>query len=367
MKYSPENSRISIIGGGNIGTQFACMFASKGYCVNICSSKPERYHSQLEIVDESGKKTIGRIHTVTKDIGEATQGCKIIFVTHPAFRLKEISDSLLPYIQKGTVLCVIPGTGGAEFAFLDCLKKGAILSGLQRVPSVARLEQYGERVRCEGLRKELHLASIPNQYSEDLADLMSYVWGIPCRTLPNYLSVTLTPGNPILHTTRLRTLFSDYQEGVVYKRNPLFYGEWSNKSSKLLLACDSELQNMVKTMNRLDLRGVKSLKEHYESETIEAMTAKIRSIKSLHNLNSPMKPVEGGWIPDLDSRYFKADFPYGLAIIEAFADILGHDAPNIKETMEWYHTVSKTDFQYPLNQYGIRDLEDIYGFYQRSV
>lgn len=101
---------------------------------------------------------------------------------------------------------------------------------------------------------------------------MSGLWGIPCTVHPNYLSVTLTPSNPILHTTRLSTLFADYEEGKVYNRNPLFYGEWSDASSELLIACDGELQEMLKIMDKLDLHNVRSLKLHYESDTIEAMT-----------------------------------------------------------------------------------------------
>lgn len=364
MNYNTfENTNIAVIGGGNIGTQFACMCASKGYKVNVCSSRPELFDGKLEIVDEFGNIIYGQVNKVTADIGEAIKNTQIIFVTHPAFRLKEVADQMLPYIKGDMNICVVPGTGGAEFAFRDCIKAGATMFGLQRVPSVARLEAYGKRVRCEGLRSELFLASIPNEKAEELSQFMSILWEIPCTALPNYLSVTLTPSNPILHTTRLRTLFIDYEEGKAYDRNPLFYGEWNDASSELLLACDEELQNMLKIMDKLDLHAVKSLKLHYESDTVKAMTRKIRSIKSLHNLTSPMKKVNVGWIPDFSSRYFTADFPYGLAIIEELAVLLGVDAPNIKETMVWYRKVTGDTNRLNLQNYGIHSLEDIYLLY----
>ena len=354
---------VAVIGGGNIGTQFACVCASKGYKVNVFSSKPELYDGLLEVVNEFGDVTVGKINKVSADIGEAVHGCQIIIITHPAFRLKEVANQLLPYINSDMKICVIPGTGGAEFAFRDCMKAGATLFGLQRVPAVARLEQYGKRVRCEGLRTELFLASIPNEQSKELADFMSFLWDIPCNALPNYLSVTLTPSNPILHTTRLRTQFADYKEGIVYKRNPLFYGEWSDSSSKLLIACDNELQDMLRIMDKLDLHDVRSLKVHYESDTVDAMTKKLCSIKSLHNLTSPMKQVDGGWIPDFQSRYFTADFPYGLAIIEELAEVLGYTAQNIKDTMDWYREVTGDISRLDLNQYGIYSIKDIYALY----
>lgn len=363
MNYTTKNTNIAIIGGGNIGTQFACVCAVKGYKVNVFTSKPELYDGTLEVVDEFENVTKGSLNKVTADLGEAIRNCQIIIVTHPAFRLKEVADQMLPFIQKDMCLCMLPGTGGAEFAFRQCIAAGATLSGLQRVPSVARLEKYGKRVRCEGLRPELFLAAIPGSKADELALFMSSIWGIPCTVLPNYLSVTLTPSNPILHTTRLRTLFADYENGKVYRRNPLFYGEWSDESSRLLLLCDEELQQMCRTLNKIDLTNVKSLKLHYESNTVEKLTEKMRSIKSLHNLLSPMKQIEGGWIPDFDSRYFTADFPYGLAIIEGLADILEHAAPNIRQTMDWYRNVTGDNSRLSLADYGIKTVEDIYKLY----
>lgn len=363
MKKIGSDMGIAVIGGGNIGTQFACACAARGYKVSVCSSRPECYDGILEMVDEKQHVTTGRVRNVTSSIPEAVEGCDIVFVTHPAFMLQETADAMLPCIREGMIICMLPGTGGAEFAFRECIRAGAVLMGLQRVPSVARLEIYGKRVRCEGLRQKLHLASIPREEAADFADFMSDLWGIPCGVLPNYLSVTLTPGNPILHTTRLRTLFADYEEGKVYPRNPLFYGEWSDASSTLLMACDSELQEMIRKMDRLDLSGVKSLRVHYESDTPEAMTRKLRSIRSLHNISSPMKQVEHGWIPDFSSRYFTADFPYGLAILEELADVLGCEAPSIHSTMDWYRKMTGDMNRLDLTRYGIHSVEDLYALY----
>ena len=364
MDYSIGKTKILVIGGGNIGTQFACVCSSKGYRVNMLSSKPELFDGTLTVVDEYDHEITGQLNLVTSDVAEAVKGCSLIIVTHPAFRLKNIADQLLPYINEDTHIIVVPGTGGAEFAFWKCIRAGATLVGLQRVPTVARLEQYGKRVRCEGLRPELYIGSLPNERSTDLSGFMSYLWGIPCHWLPNYLNITLTPSNPILHTTRLRTLFADYEEGIVYENNPLFYGEWSDDSSELLIKCDEELQVMLRLMNKLDLQGVRSLKLHYESNNAKELTAKINSIKSLHNLHSPMKKTDAGWVPDFSSRYFTADFPYGLAIIQEFAQLLDYNAPNIKETMDWYRRVTGDVSHLVLADYGVRSLEDVYSYYQ---
>ncbi len=366
MRYNPEKTTVTVVGGGNIGTQFACICASKGYRTVLYCSQPDVVDCTLECINEFDEIVTGKLSMVTSDLCRAVSDTDVIFVTYPAFMLCSLATEMLPFIKEGVTICVVPGTGGAEFAFLESVRAGAILAGLQRVPSVARLEQRGKRVRCEGLRDELFLAGIPSTEADDLAEFMSFLWSIPCKTLPNYLSVTLTPSNPILHTTRLCTLFADYYKGKLYDRNPLFYGEWNDKSSELLIACDEELQKLIKTMDRLDLHFVKSLKEHYESYTTEAMTEKLCSIKSLHNLRSPMIRLENGWIPDFNSRYFTADFPYGLAIIEAFAEILDCDMPNIEATMNWYRKVTGESARFNIKSRGINCLNDIYNFYIQS-
>ena len=365
MAYSTDKTKIAVLGSGNIGTQFSCVCAAKGYKVNLFSSRPEMFDGVLETIDEFGNTTIGKINKVTNVLQEALEDCSVVFVAYPAFKLPEIAEQMYPFIHRGLDICVLPGTGGAEFAFRECMKAGAVLYGLQRVPTVARLEKYGKRVRCEGLRPELFLASIPGKPAKGFSSFLSGLWAIPCHVLPNYLCVTLTPSNPILHTARLRNLFSDYDEGKIYDKNPLFYGEWDDASSGLLFSCDEELQGLLKVMNKLDLHDVRSLKLHYKSNTVTEMTEKLRSIKSLHNLASPMRQCGGGWIPDFQSRYFTADFPFGLAIIEEFARVLDRDVPNIRETMKWYRRITGDTSCFDLKRFGIQTIDDIYIMYEK--
>ncbi len=358
--------RISILGGGNIGTQFACVFAAKGYEVTVHSSKPALYDGTLQILNGDGEvECEGKIHKVTASYEEAITDSDIVFITYPSFMFQKLSEEIAPYISDGMCIGVIPGTGGAEFSFRKCIENGAVLFGLQRVPAVARLVEYGHSVQVEGLRDRLHLGVLSSSHGIEQAQLLSAVFGIPCELLPNYLCVTMTPSNPILHTTRLCTLFSDYVPGkVVYERNPLFYGEWCLASSELLLACDSEHQALLRKLDRLDLSSVRSLRIHYESETAEQLTAKMCNIRSLHDLTSPMKLVDGGWIPDLSSRYFTADFPYGLDIIRQIAVMADVEVPNITRTMEWYHSISDDRNVLSLSSFGITNLEQLYQLYQ---
>lgn len=357
---------ITIVGGGNVGTQLAAHCASKNCRVRIFTSKPEQFDNHLSVINESGDVIYeGDLVLATADAKSAFVNTNLIFVTMPAYCMKDIAQKILPFARKGLKIGLIPGTGGGECVFKKCMEKGATVFGLQRVPSVARLKERGKSVFAYGYRPALHLAAIPSTHTKECCEIVSELLDMKCIALPNYLNVTLTPSNPILHTTRLCTLFQDYQGGVTYEKVPLFYEEWDNASSELLLKCDEEVQQLCDALKEFDLSFVKSLKAHYESETAEKLTQKLRNINSLKGLKTPTTPIGKKLIPDLSSRYFTADFPYGLAILCQIAEFANVEVKNMKQTLQWYKTISKNQETFLYEDYGITNLQEFINFYSQ--
>ena len=333
---------ITIIGGGNIGTLMAAELADRGYRVTVYTSKAERWQKRIEVYDAKDNFLLaGNIYCVTADMKQAVEHADLIFVTVPAQTFCSLADELISYVRQGQYIGVVPGSGGAEFAFRSLVEKGCILLGLQRVHSIARLKESGKSVYMLGRKKKLEVGTIPCEQSTDIAAMLEEMFGIECEALPNYLSVTFTPSNAILHTTRLYTMFRDFEQGKSYERNVLFYEEWDDRSSEMLIACDAELQALCHRIP-LDLSAVKSLRDYYESYTAQDMTAKIRSIVAFKGLLSPMKCIgEDRWIPDFESRYFTADFSFGLKIIKELCDLFSVDHENITEVWNWYQSVAQ--------------------------
>lgn len=328
--------KLCIVGGGNIGTLLAAELAHDGNRVVLYTSKPARWSDSLEVFDADDNllfKTGGV--SVTDRWEEALEDAEQIWITQPSFLFPSLAEEMLPYTHRGQMILCIPGCG-AEFSFAKHIEKGCVLCGLQRVHCIARLKQYGHAVYSLGRKPAIQLAAVPASRAAYYADSVSGLLHMPCETVSNYLAVTLTPSNPILHTTRIRSMFRDYRPGVFYDHNILFYEEWTDDASRLMLACDAELQQICAALPGLDLRAVRSLKLHYESDTPEKMTAKISGIRAFRGLTSPMKQVEGGWIPDFSSRYFTADFPFGLKILKDVGALTGVPTPNIDEVWGWY-------------------------------
>lgn len=358
--------RISIVGGGNIGTQFAVHCAEKGHEVTVYTSTPELYDRHLTIVDDAGTIThSGNIACATADPEVAFRNAELILITVPATLMKPIAETIYNQCNCSPMIGVVPGNGGSECAFRKCIDRGNGFFGIERVPAIARLVQKGRTVKSTGYRQELHVAALPRKNAEQCARIVESIFNIRTVVIPTYLNLTMTPSNPILHTTRLRTLFRDWQDGVSYDHVPLFYEEWDDASSALLIACDHEVQEICRALPEFELQYVKSLRVHYESPTVKAMTQKISSIPAFKGLKTPTVTVGGKLIPDLHSRYFTADFSYGLAIIEQVAHFAGVPTPNLDATMDWYKRIAVEKDAFDFGDYGISDKDSLKEFYLR--
>lgn len=359
--------KITIVGGGNIGTQFAVHCAVAGHDVSVYTSSPGDFGRRLDIVDENDKTVLsGEISAATDDPAAAFKDAELIFITYPSTMMKGIAEAIYENAGSSAYIGVVPGNGGSECTFGRCIERGNVFFGIERVPAIARLIKKGKTVRSVGYRQELHVAALPSGHVSECCDLVESIFKIPCRPIPNYLNLTMTPSNPILHTTRLKCIFGDYKEGRVYEHLPLFYEEWDDASSELLLKCDDEVQRICRVLPEFRLEHVKSLKDHYESHTVREMTAKICSIKAFKGLKTPSIEVPGGYIPDLNSRYFTADFSYGLSIIRQIAELAGVETPCIDEVLKWYEDIAIVKDEFRYSEYGIRSMDDLKGFYLTS-
>ena len=111
---------------------------------------------------------------------------------------------------------------------------------------------------------------------------------------------------------------------------------WTDEASRTLLSMDAELHQLLDKIDELDTSAIRPLTEHYESPTIEAMTNKINSIATFQSVYAPMAEVPGGFVADTSSRMFTEDFPWGLALIRSYADIIGTEAPMMDKLLSWY-------------------------------
>ena len=326
-------TKVCICGGGSLGHVCAGVLSSReDVQVNILTRQPERWASTLEVRDPEGKVFAGSPHLVSSHAGQALDGCDIVFLCLPGFAIEETLRSIKPFVGRAIVGSIVSSTG-FFFVAHRMLGEDAPLFGFQRTPFIARTEEYGRSANLLGYKPQLCMALENVRDADGFRQLVERLWITPTRLLSSHYEVSLTNSNPILHTGRLYAMWKDWN-GEVFDHNIPFYKEWTDEASQTIIRMDEEF---FRLLDVLPVRkgAIPSLLEYYESHDATSLSHKIRSIAAFKSIPSPMKEVEGGWIPDFGSRYFAEDFPYGLYYIWMLAHQRGIYCPNIDKVYEW--------------------------------
>ena len=97
---------------------------------------------------------------------------------------------------------------------------------------------------------------------------------------------------------------------------------------------DAEFQTLLRTLP-VRHEAIPDVLTYYESHDAASLAHKLRTIPAFQGILSPMKEVEGGFLPDFHSRYFTEDFPFGMRFIIELAQEKGVQIPKMKEVYEW--------------------------------
>jgi hypothetical protein len=208
------------------------------------------------------------------------------------------------------------------------------LWGFQRVPFIARTEEYGHSAHLLGYKSTHNIAVERCDDKEGFRALIESLFDAPVTLLSNYYEASLTNSNPLLHTSRLYTMFGGENEGRVFPRMILFYEEWTVEAAQLLIDMDEEFFTILRYLP-VSEGYLPRILDYYESHDAESLARKLSSIQGFKGITSPMTETAEGWVPDFASRYFTEDFPYGLRYIRELAHQLNIDVPCINKVYNW--------------------------------
>ena len=309
--------KICICGGGGLGHVCAGVLASqKNVELNILSGHPENWQTIITVTDLNGKQYVAKIKKVSSKPEEVIAGQDIILLCLPGYLIEKTLRDIKPYIGNAAVGTVVSSTGFFFFAH-DILGENAKLFGFQRVPFISRVIDYGKTANLLGYKSSLAAVLENVENPEDFRKELERLFITPVTLLNSFYEVALSNSNPILHTGRLYTMFHG-RENEVFDHNILFYKEWTDEASQMLIDMDAEFFQLL---DKLGVHTLPTLLDYYESTDAASLTRKITSIPAFQTIISPMKQAEGGWVVDLGSRYFMEDFPFGLRWIVETANI----------------------------------------------
>lgn len=338
---------IGICGGGNIAHSLIGLLGSDpSNEVRLLTRKPNEWQKHIRVINREGDDLIGEISLVSDNPSQIIPECELIILALPSQAREDVIKQITPFVSEGTWIGSFPGMGNFEMIcqkYLPIKEKNILVFASQRVPCIARVSEYGREVVMTSKKDSMAVATLKPALAIEISDLLSPLLDMQIIPLNNFLEVTLSTSNPILHPARMYALFKDMKADEVWDENPTFYESWNLESSEILIKMDEEVHNLLEKIP-FDLSGIKPLLEHYDSTNALELTEKLSSIQAFKGLLSPMKKTENGYIVDLESRYFIEDISYGLILIKDIAHLFLINTPTIDEVIYWVQNLLNKDY-----------------------
>lgn len=329
--------RICLCGGGSLGHVIAAWLSAKGTAeVSILTGSPDRWNKEINVFLPESEVLTGRLTSVSGNPEEVISDADVVLFCYPGFMIASELERIKPYLKRDAYVGSVFSSTGFFFEALRILSPSQPLWGFQRVPFICRVQEYGSSARLLGYKPCYHIAveNVPDEQKRKFADMISEWFERPVHLLKNYYEASLTNSNPLLHTSRLYTMFGRENEGRVYPRMINFYEDWTVEAADVLIKMDREFFELLKVLPVTE-GYLPPILEYYESHDAQSLAAKLSSIAGFKGITSPMIQTEGGWIPDFKSRYFTEDFPYGLKYIWQLAHAYNISTPVVDEVYQW--------------------------------
>ncbi|PMS12828.1 hypothetical protein FNF07_28480 [Trinickia caryophylli] len=359
---------VVVCGGGRTGHLAAVLFKQHpGVRVALLTNNRdtvEKYRGTeggIAVSMPDGTTCSARPDVVTGEPAIALAGADVIVVTVPAHVRPPLLRAIAAHVpsDKPVYVGAIPGFCGfdwlAEQAFSAC--PNVVIWGMKDVSHIASDLDPGRSVRMGGAKSMLYVATHARESAASRAALLAHLrrlYTAPVELLDDYLEITLTPGNPIMHSSVIYGLIGPYGQwhDKTFSEPICWWTDCPELGAYFLERSDEENQLLCKTIERrmgLDLSSVKPLKqeivEAYDDQIRDAgtMLSVLRTNRAYDAIRAPLVAAAGrpGYVIDKTHRAFHEDVAYGLALLVEMGRRLGVPLPHIEEVFRW--TVSYMD------------------------
>jgi hypothetical protein len=354
--------KVAICGGGRTGHLNAILFKQlPNVQVSMLTSNLEiieqhARHTPMQALLPDGSTLDARLDRVTTDARTAVEDADIVIITVPAHARPQTLQAIAPHLSSSKPVYVgaIPGFCGfdwlAEATLAD--RPNLVIWGMKDVPHTAFELTPGRSIKMGGGKSRLYVATHARESQESrqrLQEMLTALYG-PCVTmLDNYLEITLTPGNPIMHSSVIYGLIGPFGQWhrKIFPQRMCWWTECPELGAYFLERMDQESQDLCAVISQrmgIDLSSVKSLKQ----EIVEAYGEQIRDQSSMlsilrtnqayNDILAPMVPADGnraGYVIERESRAFNEDVAYGLVLLVEIAKRFELKVPYIEEVLQW--------------------------------
>lgn len=345
---------IAIIGGGSSAHILAALLGKQSYGVRILSSRPHEWQNQIEL-QAGSEKIYGQIQGASNNPRDVLADADVAILCMPVHQYNAAIMRIMPVLAQNPkcIIGTVYGQGGFDWMVKSFAKKLNIETprhfAIGLLPWIARTISYGNSAISYGPKFRNGVACSDDETFEILAtkllkDFSYNYWGTGLfERIPNFLTVTLTVDNQIIHPSRCYALAANGNRWESNDDIPYFYRDWDDNSAEILRGIDSDYANVRQAIIKQfpDLQSPYNLDyldlEHWSYGSYNPdIKASFVNSSTLKFIKPPTIQENGEYVLDVDHRFFKDDFACGLEICEWFATEFCVDVPNVKKLIDWY-------------------------------
>lgn len=365
MTSTPMDKPLSVVicGGGKTGHLNAVLIKqSPGVKVTLLTGNRDvvdRHNRNASATITAqmpdGGLISARPDAVSCDPQEVAFDADLVVVTVPAHVREDLLQNLKPALptDKPVFVGAIPGFCGfdwlAEKVFAG--HPNVVIWGMKDVPYTAFDLVPGKSIRMGGAKSRLHIASHARENTENrqqLHQMLQRLYEAPVDLLADYLEITLTPGNPIMHSSAIYGLIGPYAQ---WHKRPFdwrvcWWTDATELSAYFLERSDEESQTLCRAVESqfgIDLSSIDPLKKEItdaygdQIRDPHTMLSVLRTNKAYEDIEAPLIPVADGSGFEIDpaSRAYHEDVAFGLALLVEMGRRLSVSMPHIEEIFEW--------------------------------
>lgn len=353
---------VAICGAGQLGHLLAVRFAARGVRVHLLTGSSALVRdwatnpAPWQVKDNAGQILAqARPDLVTTRPDAALSKADMVLLTAPAHARPKILAGIAPHLARDreVYLGAVPGGAGFDWQAETALagRPDVVIWGFKDVPQIAHDLDPGCSVREGGNKAHLHIAThrrTDTDSAHRLLEKITDLFDAPVSLLGDYLEITLTPGNALMHPPVLFALCGP--DGLCPDGQLATPREWwadiTPDAARLIEASDADNQTIRNAASRrlnVDLGSVAPLYD----ELVAAYGAQIgdptdmfsllRTNRAYSGIQIPTRPLAGGRgvAIDRDARAFHEDVAVGLAVLIGIAQKLAVPVPTLERIHGW--------------------------------
>lgn len=357
--------RLVICGGGSSAHTLIPFLRDSIFDVSIFSSKPEQWKTKVDLEwrDPSGNllgSYSGNLTKASDDPSLLIPDADYILLCMPVHQYRVCLHRIASYINRDKTVVVGAMYGQAGFNWMvEEVKKlysldNVIYFAFGLLPWVCRIVEYGSKGVVYGGKSVNYAACYPRdcfkQLNEELFENICFKWFGKGHTVQsdNFLSLTLSVDNQIIHISRCYGLFKIHGSAWQKKEDvPMFYRDFDDLSAELLEKLDADYSKVRnKIMENYPEKDFKYMLDYlalerfsYQSQSKGIKESFVNS-QTLASIFTPVvQNADGFWEIDHNHRFFLDDVYYGICVAKWMAEQLDLTTPAIDELLRWVQNI----------------------------